>query len=349
MKALTFQGLQNIQYKSIADPAILQDSDVIVKVKHCGLCGSDMHVYHEREIGCDHSTAMGHEFTGEIVEKGVSVKNLEIGDLIYSPFTTSCGKCYFCAIGLTCRCVNSQLFGWVENGIGLQGAQAEYIRVPFAEGTLIKIPESISSEEGLLLGDIFSTGYFCADQVVINAKGTYVVLGCGPVGIMAIYASRLLGAEKIIAIDGITSRLKMAEKLGASTLNFKNEEVQKFVLEYTKGIGADGILEAVGSESSNRLAYDLVRPGGLISAVGVCNASNLSFSPTEAYNKNLTYKVGRCPARYYMERLVDKTKSDYFNITDIISHKFPLSEGKDAYNLFDRKLDGCMKVVFEVE
>ncbi len=348
MKALTFQGLKNIEYTSIADPSILEETDVIVKVKHCGLCGSDMHVYHEREVGCDHGTAMGHEFTGEIVEIGKSVRDLKVGDVVLSPFTTSCGTCYFCSIGLTCRCVNGQLYGWVSGGSGLQGGQAEYVRVPMAEGTLLKIPEFLSSEEGLLLGDIFSTGYFCADQLNITHKGTYVVLGCGPVGIMAIYGARLLGAENIIAVDGIASRLQIAEKLGAKTLNFKETNVIERVFEYTKGIGADGIMEAVGNNSSNRLAYDLVRPGGTISAVGVCNEPHITFSPNEAYDKNLTYKIGRCPARFYMEKLMYKTKSDYFSITDIISHRFSLSQGKHAYNLFDQKIDNSMKVVFEL-
>src|SRR5687768_9462308 len=147
MKALTFHGRQEIRHESVPDPRLVASTDVIVKVKLCAICGSDLHVYHEHEKGLDHSTVMGHEFMGEIVETGSSVKKLKKGDLVMSPFSISCGQCFFCLKGLTSRCISSQLFGWVEKGKGLHGAQAEYVRVPFSESTLIKIPEGIKDEE----------------------------------------------------------------------------------------------------------------------------------------------------------------------------------------------------------
>src|SRR5262249_35305217 len=152
MKALTFTGLQAVSYETIPDPQIVDPADAIVKIKICAICGSDLHVYYGREQGIDHHTAMGHEFTGEVVEVGRDVKTLRKGALVMSPFTTSCGKCFYCLRGLTCRCVNSQLFGWVENGHGLHGGQSEFVRVPMADGTLVKIPEGVTVDEALMMG-----------------------------------------------------------------------------------------------------------------------------------------------------------------------------------------------------
>jgi len=348
MKALTFHGKHNIQYESIPDPEIIQVSDAIVKVNICAICGSDLHVYHEHEKGCDHGTAMGHEFSGELVAIGKEVKTMRIGDLVMSPFTTSCGNCFYCKIGLTCRCIHGQLFGWRENNHGLQGGQAEYVRVPLADSSLMKIPEGISLDEGLLLGDILSTGFFCARQAEIKPGNSYVVIGCGPVGLLAIMGAIEYGAEKIFAIDSVPERLTMAQKLGATTINVAHQGTLKVIKEETEGRGADAVMEAVGNSVTNRMAYDLVRPGGIISAVGVCTDKHLPFSPSEAYNKNITYKVGRCPARYMMEQLVPLVQQKKYNITSIISHRMKLSEGVYGYDIFANKKDDCLKVVMEL-
>ncbi len=348
MKALTFHGKHNIQYESIADPEIIEPTDVIVKVKVCAICGSDLHAYHEHEKGLDHGTAMGHEFAGEIVAIGKEVKTLRTGDVVMSPFTTSCGNCFYCKIGLTCRCIHGQLFGWREQNSGLHGGQAEYVRVPLADSSLMKIPEGISFDEGLLLGDILSTGFFCAKQAEIKPTNTYVVIGCGPVGLLAILGAIEYGAEKIFAIDTVPERLTMAQKFGATTINVADVKASEIIKEETGGRGADAVMEAVGNSATNRLAYDLIRPGGIISAVGVCTDLHLPFSPTEAYNKNITYKVGRCPARFMMEYLVPVVQQQKYNITSIISHRMKLSEGMHGYDIFANKKDDCLKVVMEL-
>jgi threonine dehydrogenase-like Zn-dependent dehydrogenase len=349
MKALTFRGKHHIQYESIPDPEILLPTDVIVKVKICALCGSDLHVYHEHEKGIDHGCAMGHEFTGEVVAIGKEVRSLRLGDLVMSPFTTSCGNCFYCKIGLTARCVHSQLFGWRENNQGLHGGQAEYVRVPLADSSLMKIPEGVTLEEGLMLGDILSTGFFCAKQAEIKPNNTYVVIGCGPVGLMAILGAREYGAEKIYAIDTLPERLAKAKEFGATVINASQQNSIKVIKEATEGRGADAALEAVGSSTTNRLAYDIIRPGGIISAVGVCTDSYLPFSPTDAYNKNITYKVGRCPARYMMEQLVPVVQKKKYNFTSIITHRMHLSEGVRGYDIFANKKDNCLKVVLTVD
>jgi len=348
MKALTFHGKHKIHYEEIADPEIEQATDVIVKVKVCAICGSDLHVYHEHEKGLDHGTAMGHEFSGEIVDLGGDVKNLRKGDLVMSPFTTSCGRCFYCKIGLTSRCIHGQLFGWREHKQGLHGGQAEYVRVPLADASLMKLPEGISLEEGLLLGDILSTGFYCAKQAEIKPGNTYVVVGCGPVGLLAILGAIDYGADKIFAIDTVPERLTMAQKFGATPIHATHQDAIDILKEETEGRGADGVLEAVGSSATNRLAYDIIRPGGIISAVGVCTDAHLPFSPTEAYNKNITYKVGRCPARFMMEELVPMVQQKKYNITSIISHRLKLSEGVHGYDIFANKKEDCLKVVMEL-
>jgi threonine dehydrogenase-like Zn-dependent dehydrogenase len=277
MKALTFTGIQDVSYETIPDPQLLVPTDAIVKVNRCAICGSDLHVYYGREQGIDHHTAMGHEFAGEVVETGREVKTLRKGDRVMSPFTTSCGKCFYCVRGLTCRCVNSQLFGWVENGNGLHGGQSEYVRVPMADGTLMKIPEGITVDEALMMGDILSTGFYCAKQARAKHNETHVVIGCGPVGLMAVIGARHYGSEKLFAIDTVPERLAVAKKFGATTIDASKEHAIEKIKEATDGRGADAVMEAVGSGNAGNLAYDLIRPGGIISVVGVCNDAHLSF------------------------------------------------------------------------
>lgn len=345
MKALTFRGKQNIAFENIADPKIVSATDAIVKVNCCAICGSDLHVYHEHEKGIDHGTAMGHEFSGEIVEVGAGVKVFRKGDQVMSPFTSNCGTCFYCNIGLTCRCIHGQLYGWVERGQGLQGGQAEFVRVPMADTTLKKTPEGVSAEEGLMLGDIISTGFFCAHQAEIQPKGTYVVVGCGPVGLMAILGALEYGAENVFAVDSIAERLNHAKKFGAKVISIANQNPVEVIKEATQGRGADAVMEAVGNHSAAKLAYDLIRPGGIISQVGVCNDVNLPFSPVQAYDKNLTYKVGRCPARHFMDQLTPLVQQKKYDFTAIITHRMKLSEGVKGYDIFANKKENCLKVI----
>ncbi|HLG41354.1 MAG TPA: alcohol dehydrogenase family protein [Chitinophagaceae bacterium] len=345
MHALTFGGKEIIEYSTVKDPVLLHPTDVIVKITIAGICGSDLHVYHGRETGLDHGTVMGHEFTGIVEETGSDVRQFKKGAKVLSPFTTSCGDCFYCRIGLTCRCEKGNLFGWVQKGHGLHGAQAGYIRVPMADSTLLPLSNDLNEKKGLLLGDVFSTGYFCADNAGINPKNVYAVIGCGPVGLMAIIAAKHLGAERLFAIDVVPERLAIAKKIGATPLNASLINVKEEILNNTNGRGADAVMEVVGSSETLKLAIELIRPGGTISSVGVHTTPHFSFSPGEAYDKNITYKSGRCPARYYAEKLLNEEVPQRYAIEDIITHQFSLQEGAKAYDVFDKKLDNCIKAV----
>lgn len=345
MKALTFQGKENIEFTMVPDPEIIHPTDVVVRVSSCAICGSDLHPYYEREKGLDHGCVMGHEFTGEIVEKGEEVKNWSVGNRVMSPFTTACGKCFYCLRGLTSRCERGQLFGWVSKQAGLQGGQAEYVRVPLADSTLLAVPDGALDETAILLGDILSTGYYCADQAGIHPDEVQVVVGCGPVGLMAIWAAKKMGAQHLFAVDAVPERLEKAAQWGAIPVNYKEVDPLELIKEATNGRGADAAMEAVGSYQATRSAYELIRSGGTLSAVGVCTAPHIAFSPTEAYDKNITYKVGRCPARFYMNQLSQWAVEDQGQLTSIFTHRLPLANGKEAYQTFAKKEDKCLKIL----
>jgi threonine dehydrogenase-like Zn-dependent dehydrogenase len=363
MKALTYQGVGIIGYETVPDPAILAPGDAIVAVSLAAICGSDLHVYHGRELGMDAGTVMGHEFVGRVVETGADVAGLRVGERVMCPFTTSCGHCFYCAIGLTARCTAGQLFGWVAGGVGLHGGQAEYVRVPLADSTLLAVPDDIRPEEALLIGDVLATGYHCARMAEVGPRGTFVVLGCGPVGLMAVVAARALGAERLFAVDSVPERLEWAARFGAVPLRLAaasgvmgtvaapsdaTPSVIAQIRDATDGRGADAVLEAVGSPAAGRLAYDLVRPGGTIAVVGVHHAADFAFSPGEAYDKNLTVRVGRCPVRHHMSALVDLVRARQHELAAVFTHRRTLAEGAEAYALFDGKLDGCVKVLLEL-
>jgi threonine dehydrogenase-like Zn-dependent dehydrogenase len=345
LRAVVFASEGEVRVESVPDPVLAVPTDAVVGVRLTAVCGSDLHVYHGRERGLDPGTAMGHEMVGEVLETGAEVTTVKPGDRVACPFTTSCGRCFYCAHGLTCRCASGQLFGWVEGGQGLQGTQAERVRVPLADSTLVKLPDSVSDEAGLLLGDVLPTGEYCADLAGVDGEGVYAVVGCGPVGLMAVAAARRRGAGSLVAIDSVPERLDLARAFGARPLDFREESPPRVLHELTDGRGADAVLELVGSPAATRTAVEVVRPGGVVASVGVHTETQFAFTPSEAYDKNLTYRTGRCPARHLMERLLPLVADGRLSPSVVVSHRMSLAEGPQAYALFDGKRDGCTKVV----
>jgi len=346
MQALIFDAVRELRYTTVPDPEIIDSTDVIVRVRVAAVCGSDLHVYRGLETGLDAGTVMGHEFVGEIVAAGAGVERFRTGDHIVSPFTTSCGTCFYCRSGLTARCLSGQLFGWVEEGRGLHGVQAELVRVPLADSTLVRMPEETPAEQALFAGDVLATGWFGAESAGVAPGATVAVVGCGPVGLMAVIAAREMGAERIFALDEIPERLALAAKYGADPVDVRNAVAAgERIREATQGRGADSVIEAVGSPRATRLAFDLARPGGTLASVGVHAEPHLAFAPGEAYDKNMTYRTGRAPVRRYIERLLPLVQSGKYDLGALISHRLPLAEGARGYELFDKRLEGCTKVI----
>jgi threonine dehydrogenase-like Zn-dependent dehydrogenase len=346
MNAITFQDIEVLGFEDVPDPEIIDDGDAIVRVTSAGLCGSDLHPYFGRERGLDRGTVMGHELVGRVEAVGPSVRALSEGDRVVAPFSTNCGACFYCGTGLTARCQRGQLFGWVQGGVGLHGAQAERVRVPFADATLVKVPDGLTDDGlALLAGDILSTALFGAEACGVAEGDVVVVVGCGPVGLLAIRAALERGARNVVAVDRVPSRLALAERFGATPADFESGDPLGAVRERTDGRGADRAIEAVGDPRATRMAADLVRPGGSIAAVGVHTEERFALPPGEIYDRNLTYTAGRCPARHYLPAALALAERDAHLLTSLISHRLPLSEGVEAYRRFGAREEGWIKVV----
>lgn len=349
MQGVCFKSVERVVSQVIPDPQIIEPGDAIVRVSMAGLCGSDLHPFFGREVGLDAGTVMGHEMVGEIIELGPAAKsqgNLAVGDRVFTPFSTNCGECYYCKSGLSSRCLSGQLFGWVENEQGLAGCQSEFVRVPMANSTLMKAPEGLTNESALLLGDNFSTGFYCAEMAGIRPGGTYVVIGCGTVGQLCVIAARSMGAEKVFAIDLVPERREQVERLGAIALA-PDKSALETIKQATDGRGADAVMELVGLPTAQEFAFAAVRAGGILSVIGCHCTPNFVFSPVDAYDKNLTYRTGRCPARHYMNQLTQRVVAGEFDLSPFITHRFGVNEAERAYEVFAGRQDGCLKAVLE--
>ena len=343
MKAICFNKIEDVSLQTVADPCIEQATDAIVRVQTAGLCGSDFHPFFGREPGLDAGTVMGHEFVGEVIAVGSNVKTA-VGSRVCAPFTTNCGFCFYCNSGLTSRCEHGQLFGWKQDKAGLHGGQAELVRVPMADATLVPVPDRIDNDIALLVGDNLSTGRFCAELADIIPGNTYAIVGCGTVGLLALVSTRKSGA-RLIAIDPVESRRDLARHLGAETC--PPETAEQIVAAATDGRGVDGVMELVGLPEAQQLAWQLVRPGGTMSVIGCHCTPHFAFSPADAYDKNLTYRTGRCPARHYMPTLFQELNRSMIDLNWCVTHRFSPSEAKTAYDVMSHQQDGCVKAVFD--
>lgn len=250
---------------------------------------------------------MGHEFTGTVHAAGGAVKTLKVGDAVVCPFTVSCGSCFYCARGYSSRCASGKLFG----SAALDGAQAEFVRVPLADATAVRAPGRVDPRFLVLMADIFPTGYFAAKNAfgMLGAwaeEATVVVIGCGPVGLCALVNAVDWKPKHLLAVDGVESRLELARGLGAEPWNFQTqrEELGKRVLELTDGRGADAVIEVVGLSPALQMGFELLRPWGVISSVGVHNAE-IPWTGNQAYAKNLRVQMGRCPVRSIFEEALE--------------------------------------------
>ncbi|KAL8798746.1 MAG: hypothetical protein Q9182_006434 [Xanthomendoza sp. 2 TL-2023] len=349
MRAVVFKGPHKVALEDRPIPKIKDDTDIIVKVIYTALCGSELHVFRGHQPSPE-GIIMGHEFTGMVEEVGSAVQNFKKGDQVVSPFTVSCQECFYCRNGYSSRCSKCQLFGTV----GLDGAQAEFVRVPLADATVVKAPEEIADNVLVLMADIFPTGYFAAHNAFKEmtkeqvSESTVVVIGCGPVGLCALINAEDYKPKHLLAVDAVQSRLELAESLGGEPWNFQTsrEGLDKRVKELTDSRGADVVIEVVGSSPALKMGFELLRPWGVISSVGVHNGE-IPWSGNEGYGKNLRVQMGRCPVRSIFPQALEKLK-DKQHLLGFMSDKImPLTEAVEGYDLFDKMK--VQKVVFEAQ
>jgi threonine dehydrogenase-like Zn-dependent dehydrogenase len=387
MKANCWMGKRKVQVEEVPDPKILNAQDAIVKITSTAICGSDLHLFNGFVPTMERGDILGHEFMGEVVEVGRSVRNIRIGDRVVVPFPISCGTCAACQAGLFSVCENSNPNAWIAEKLlghspagvygyshmlgGFAGGQAEYARVPFADVGPLKVPEDLTDEQVLFLSDIFPTGYMGAEMCDIQRGDVIAVWGAGPVGQFAIASALLLGAERVIAIDRFKYRLQMAkERAGASdTINYEEVNVQDALLELTGGRGPDKCIDAVGMEAHGHgmtYAYDRAkqammlesdrpialreailacRNGGVVSVIGVYGGFIDKFPMGAIMNRSLTIRSGQCHVQRYMRPLLKRVQNGEIDPSFVITHRLPLDQAPQGYDMFLNKEDNCEKIV----
>lgn len=387
MKALCWHGKKDVRVEDVPEPQIVNEQDAIIRVTATAICGSDLHLYNGLMPTMESGDILGHEFMGEVVDVGPGNKKLKVGDTVVVPFTISCGKCQFCKKKLFACCELSNpnaemarqqmgqtpaaMFGFSHLLGGFSGGQAEYVRVPFSDIGPIKIPKGVSDDKLLFLSDIFPTGYMAAENCGIKKGDTVAIWGCGPVGQFAIQSAWMLGAGRVIAIDCVPERLKLAEEFGkAETINFEEEDVFDALMVMTRGLGPEHCIDAVGCEAHVgptldsimdrvkqatylttdrahvlREAIQCCGKAGTISMPGVYIGTLDNIPLGAAMNKGLTFRMGQTHVQRYMPLLLEKIMEGEIDPSKIITHKIKLKEAPKAYKVFDEKEKGCIKVV----
>ena len=388
MKAVCWYGHSDVRVEDVPDPEIVDPTDAIVKITSTAICGSDLHLYDKYIPTMQKGDVLGHEPMGVVVETGSAVRNLRKGDRVVIPFNIACGECWFCLEEEYSACDRSNpnaklaatmmgqapggAFGYSHLTGGYPGGQAEYLRVPFADVGPLKIENGLPDEKVLFLSDIFPTGYMAAENAQIRAGDTVAVWGCGPVGQFTIKSAWMLGAGRVIAIDTVPERLRMAETEGpAETLDFDNgDSVYERLMEMTGGRGPDSCIDAVGTEAHAggspdaildkvkaavmlgtdrphvlREAIRCCRKGGTVSVPGVYIGFLDKIPFGALMNKGLTIKTGQTPVKKYYHRLLQLIEEGAIDPSFIITHRLKLDEAPEGYRMFREKEDGCIKVV----
>ncbi len=389
MKALIWHGKEDVRCETVPDPVIEEPTDAIVRITSTAICGSDLHLYDGYVPFMKPGDILGHEPMGIVEEVGSGVTNLKRGDRVVIPFTICCGACWFCQKGLWSACdvsnrkpeIAQKLMGHAPAGLfgysaltgEYPGGQAQYLRVPYANVICLKIENDLPDEKVLFLSDVFPTGWMAAENADIEPGDTVAVWGCGPVGQFCIQSAWMMGAGRVIAIDRVPERLRMAAEHGrAETIDISGGHVYDKIQEMTGGRGADRCIDAVGAEAHAFSTFDSVmdavkvmllqetdrphvlreaimccRKGGTISVPGVYVGLADKMPIGALMNKGLTIKTGQTHMLRYMEPLLRRVEAGDIDPSFIITHVLPIEEGPNAYKTFREKEDGCIKVVLK--
>ena len=376
MLAMNYRRPYKVRAEQRPDPVIEHPNDAIVRVTRSCICGSDLHLYHGLVPDTRVGSIFGHEFTGIVEQVGPSVQNLVPGQHVLVPFNIFCGSCFFCQRELYGNCDNTNpeatavggIYGYSHTAGGYDGGQAEYVRVPLADVGPTVIPAGMDVDDAVLLTDAFPTGYQAAEMGGIEEGDTVVVFGAGPIGIFAARSAWLLGAGRVIVVDHVEYRLDFVSRFGpAEVVDFRYvKDMAVHIKALTDGLGADVCIDAVGCEAAGNFAQTLtgvklklqagaatalhwainsVRKGGTVSIVGVYGPTFNAVPIGNAINKGLTLRMNQASVKRHLPRLIEHIQAGRVDPKQVITHRVPLEEVAEAYDLFSRKRDNCIKTV----
>ncbi len=324
-------------------PKILEARDAIVRVTMSSICTSDLHIKNGFVPNAQEGVTLGHEFVGEVVEIGSGITNLKVGDRVSANCETFCGECYFCKEGFINNCQNG---GW-KLGCSIDGCQAEYVRVPYADTGLTKIPENLSYKNALFVGDILASGYFGAELCEVSPEDTVAVIGSGPVGLCAMISAKIMGAKTVIGIDIDSLRLKVAKEQSLADYIFNPLEcdIEEEIKTLTFGRGADKVIEAAGGENTFEMSWKIARPNGIIGVVAMYE-KNQTLPLPQMYGKNLIFKTGGVDG-VHSAKLLNLISEGKINTDFLITHTYTLDKIEEGYKLFENKPEFCLKIAVD--
>jgi alcohol dehydrogenase len=334
MQAVTFQAPGEVRVEERPEPELLAADDAIVRVDATGVCGSDLHIYHGR-VQIEPGFTIGHEFVGEVLAAGDGVTEVAEGDRVLGCYCSACGRCFFCRRGEYHKCDEGRVFGHGATLGSLQGAQAERVLVPHANLTLRRVPEGMSDDAALFAGDVMGTGFHAIAQTDFEPGDSVAVLGLGPVGLCAVQAARAAGAAKVIAIDRVEDRLRMAESFGAEPVHLTEQDPRAAVREAT-GRGVDVAVDAVGHPDALELACRLARKAGTISVIGVY-AERTQVHMGLVWIKALTLRTGHANVIAHVDRVLSMMDAGVLDPAPLVTHHMALEEAAEAYAVYDRR------------
>jgi threonine dehydrogenase-like Zn-dependent dehydrogenase len=336
VRAITFQGERTVAVDDLPEPRVTAPDQALVRVTTGAICGSDLHLYHLR-IPIQPGAVLGHEFVGVVEEVGEGVQRVKPGDRVVACFFTWCGHCFFCRRGWYSQCEKKMVFGYGAYFGDLGGGQAEKCVVPLADHTLEPIPEGVSDEQALFVGDILATGFFGADRAGIQAGDSVAVIGAGPVGLMTVMSAQLFGPAEVYAVDMVPARHEAAQRLGAIPIDASAVNATEELKRLTGGHGVDRSIEAVGLTATIETAIHSVRAGGTVSVVGVPDTTEGDFPYMRMWWNDISFTGGVCNVPAYMRPLLDLIAAGRLDPTVVVSHRMPLEDGVEAYRMFDAR------------
>ncbi len=342
MKALVYKGNRTIALEEKPRPSLLSPTDAIVRVTLSTICSSDIHILHGAVPRAVPGVTLGHEFVGVVEEIGPSVKKFSPGDRVAVNVETFCGECFYCRRGYVNNCTDPD-GGWAL-GCRIDGGQAEYARIPYADQGLAKIPDAVSDEAALFTGDLLSTGYWASDLAEIKKGDTIAVIGAGPAGLCTMLCARRYEPECIIAIDRSLERLTFAKEHHMADVTYCPQDISALeaqIRSLTSGRGADAVLEAAGGSDTFEMAWRIARPNAVVVLVAMYEKAQILPLP-EMYGKNLTWKSGGVDA-CHLDDILTLIEEGILDATPLLTHKCRLSEIQDAYQVFEAQADGVLK------